>query len=212
MQHTRMLGAALDFTTLAVVRSRQADLPIMDTPYQLVKPSMARFAIDALQTRYATRRSMLHRATDVDLDIYHAATKELAPKEANYARCVSTLSAIDQAIKCRLRHDDDKCISCKTCKFSLVHIYWHCQHPALVQARQAHTDPKQQFLVDQASAMPNHILIGIPSALTLSPATPWWTDQHVTFSSDCSPDAQRFLVLTYLLMNLFPPGWLSIAP
>ena len=71
MQQTHMLGATLDFTTLDVVRNKQADLPIMDTPYQLVKPSIARFAFHALQIYYASRRTMLHQATDVDPDSYH---------------------------------------------------------------------------------------------------------------------------------------------
>ena len=86
MQQTHMLGATIDFTTLAVVRNSQADLPIMDTPYQLVKPSIARFAFNALQTYYATRRTFLHQATDVDPGIYPEATKALEPKEANCIR------------------------------------------------------------------------------------------------------------------------------
>ena len=77
MQQTHMLGATLNFTKLAVVRNRQADLPIMDTPYQLVKPSNARFAFNALQTYHASRRTMLRQATDIDPDIYHEAVKGL---------------------------------------------------------------------------------------------------------------------------------------
>ena len=81
-----MLGATVDFAKLAVVRNKQADLPIMDTPYQLVKPSIARLAFQALQTYYATRRTMLHQATDVDPDIYHEATKSLESKDASSIR------------------------------------------------------------------------------------------------------------------------------
>ena len=107
MQHTHMLGATIDFKSLAVIRNKQADLPIMDTPYQLVKPSFGRFAIQALQAYYATRRTMLHQATDVDPDIYHAATKSLELKDANCIRCVSTLSAVEQTITCRIEGLED---------------------------------------------------------------------------------------------------------
>ena len=136
----------------------------MDTPYQLVKPSIGRFAFQALQAYYATRRTMLHQATDVDPEIYHAATKNLEFKEANTIRCIITLSAVEQSIKCKIEGlEDDRCIFCKQCKSSLVHIYWHCQHPTLVQARQALTDPKQQLLRDQVHVLPDHILLGIPT-------------------------------------------------
>ena len=136
---------------------------------------------------------MLSLAKDVDPDIFHGAISKLAPKETNDIRSVATLSVVDQAIKCRFeRHDEDKCIFCKNSKSSLVHTYWHCQHPALVQARQAHTDPKQQYLLDQAHALPDHILLGIPTALSLCPSTPWWTDQQVDFTAGCSPDALKF--------------------
>ena len=136
---------------------------------------------------------MLHQATDIDPDIYHEVVKGFEPKEANYVRCISTLSAIDQAIKCRFEGlDDDKCILCKTCKSSLTHIYWHCQHPTLVQARHALTDPKQQFLLDQVHVLPDHILLGVPTALTISPNTPWWTNHPVDFTANCSPAAQQF--------------------
>ena len=168
MQNTFMLGATIDFQALALVRHKLADLPIMDTPFQLLKPSFGRYAFQALHSYYATRRTLLRQATDVDPDIYHVATKDLEIKDANCIRCVSTLSAVEQSLKCRIEGlADDTCIFCKQCKSSLVHIYWHCTHPALVQARQALTDPKQQFLLNQLHVLPDHILLGIPTSLSL---------------------------------------------
>ena len=193
MQHTFMLGAALDFQVLAVIRHKQADLPIMDTPYQLIKPSIGRFVFQALHSYYATRRTMLQQATDVDPDIFHEATKALESKDANCIRYVSTLSAVEQSLKCRIEGSvDDMCIFCKKCKSSLVHIYWHCPHPTLVQARQALTDPRQQFLLDQVHVLPDHILLGIPASLTICPNSPWWTNQHVDFTPACTHEAKQF--------------------
>ena len=69
MQHTYMMGAALNFATLAVVRDQRADIPILDTPYQLVKPTMARLAFNALHTHYTTTRTMLAQAKEIDPNI-----------------------------------------------------------------------------------------------------------------------------------------------
>ena len=44
---------------------------------------MARFAFNALHSYYATKRTMLSQASEVDPDIYHSATSKLAVKEAN---------------------------------------------------------------------------------------------------------------------------------
>ena len=83
MQHTHMFAAAINFTYLAVVRTQRADLPILEPPFQLPKPTMVRFAFDALQRVTSTKRAMLAGATDVDPRIYHKATVELGRKDAN---------------------------------------------------------------------------------------------------------------------------------
>ena len=81
MEHTHMLAAAIDFNSLAVVRSQRADLPIVDTPLQLLKPTMVRMAFDALQRVASTTRAMLANAVDVDPSLFHKATAELSKKD-----------------------------------------------------------------------------------------------------------------------------------
>ena len=104
-------GAALNFTTFAGVRNQRADIPILDTPYQLVKRTIARFAFNALHTHYTTTRTMLAQAKEIDPDIYHSAISELGAKEANYIRSIATLSVVGKAIKCRIEGaQDDRCI------------------------------------------------------------------------------------------------------
>ena len=204
MQHTYMTGAVVDFKSLAVMRHNKADLPIMDTPYPLIKPSFARHAFQSLQAYYATRRTMLHHATDVDPDIYHAATRNLDQKDANCIRCVATLSAMEQSIKCRLEGlQDDLCNFCKNAKSSLAHIYWHCKHPTLVQARQAITDPTQQYLLEPVHTLPDHILLGIPSAHAICPNTPWWTNQTVDFTTSCTHDVLQFFGVDHSFDSAF---------
>ena len=117
---------------------------------------------------------MLAGATDVDPSIYHKATVELGRKDANIVHSVATLSTIDQSLKCRFEGtSNETCIFCKECKSSVVHVLWYCKHPELLRARCAYTDPKQKYLVEQAHALPNHLLLGITPSLSLDPMTPW---------------------------------------
>eukprot|EP00973_Karenia_brevis_P015891 2174482-Karenia_brevis.AAC.1 len=52
-------------------------LPILDTPFQLLKPTMLRFAFDALHRIVSKTRTVLHDAPAVDPKIYCAATRDL---------------------------------------------------------------------------------------------------------------------------------------
>ena len=110
-----MMGAAFDFQT--VIRQHREDIPVLDTPFQLVRSTIARFVFNALHSHYTTTRTMLAHAHEIDPDIYHSAVNQLESKESNYVRSIATLTVVDQAIKCRIEGaQDDRCISCKACK------------------------------------------------------------------------------------------------
>ena len=102
-----MFGVVISLGSLAIVRHERAGLPIMDTPSQLLKPSISRLAFDAMQRAFASKRSMLTCATDVDPSLYHEATVGLCTKSANYVRSAATLSSIDQSLTCGFESGDD---------------------------------------------------------------------------------------------------------
>ena len=189
-----MLGATVDFDTLAIHSHELPNMHIVDTPFQLLKPTMLRFAFDAVHRSLAHTRTVLKNAPKIDVDIFKQALSGREDHFQNVVRCISTLSNVEQAMQCRIGEvTSDLCAYCKSCPSSTHHIIWECSHIKLVEARNNLTDPTQALLLTHAAHLPLHLLYGIPPPLALLPSSPWWTNEsNQEFREDISNDGKKF--------------------
>eukprot|EP00973_Karenia_brevis_P087178 12087006-Karenia_brevis.AAC.1 len=57
IQHVHMLGATVDFDTFAIHTHLLPAMPILDTPFQLLKPTMLQLAFDAVHRAISHTRT-----------------------------------------------------------------------------------------------------------------------------------------------------------
>eukprot|EP00973_Karenia_brevis_P063530 8828776-Karenia_brevis.AAC.1 len=152
-------------------------------PYQLLKPTIRRFAFDKVHIASARERSLLADLNGLDTDVFKAA---LLPDQKdnrhhnNVIRTVATLSAVDHSDLKRFGAlEDDTCPFCGTDASSTHHCIWKCSHPELIQARNDTDDPMQKLLVEHVDILPTSLQLGIPSKLALLPCGPWWSNDTI---------------------------------
>eukprot|EP00973_Karenia_brevis_P051700 7180780-Karenia_brevis.AAC.1 len=208
LQFVHYMGATLDFDSFTLRSPLSFDINVIAIPYQLLKPTILSFAADAVHSVYSQSRTILKGAPNLDTRVFRAATRNQSDHYTNVIHAVATLSTVDQSILHRfVSSTSEVCPYCRSCVSSVHHMIWFCTHPKLVAARQAVTHPDQHLMLQCTNVVPIHLLYGIPTKLTLLPATPWWTNDAMT-SVDGRPftsDEQRLLGIdtTYPLDGAF---------
>ena len=196
LQNTHLLGAAIDVKKHVIFAHTRADVNYMDMPFQLLRSTICEFAFDQVHFASSKQRTLLHTVPRVDTDTYHRAMRvdvEDKHRRTNLVHAVSTLSAVDQSALQRFgATDNDLCIFCGACKWSVHHCIFECGHPQLAKARSELQHPDEQHILDHYQLLPIAMLYGIPPKMALQPKGVWWSNEPLPqlMNSTVHPDVR----------------------
>eukprot|EP00973_Karenia_brevis_P076633 10644878-Karenia_brevis.AAC.1 len=189
LRSTAHMGSAIDHSHHVLHSRFSVDLPYFDMPFQLFRPSLISLAFDAVHFVSSESRTVLQNFPIFDVSLYRDALPTDDLHYVNVLKNISSLSSVDQATLHKFdASKSDVCIFCECCVSSRHHILWHCSHPALVAARQAHTDDMQRLILEALDVLPLPMLYGLTPPLALLPHSPYWCnsfeEEHVAGMSD----------------------------
>eukprot|EP00973_Karenia_brevis_P088194 12229058-Karenia_brevis.AAC.1 len=177
LQQLHYFALALDAHTLHLHHSNFEPFPFVSCPYQLLKPTIFRFAVHARNKFAISQRSALKHATQIDEIVFHKAMARNDDVSHNrIVRYLATLGAVHKGT-CQKYVDDDQDAICPFCNeevASHAHYMWTCKHPTLAEARNDSTPELIQHMLENLHAFPTFLLYGIPQALNASFTHSWW--------------------------------------
>ncbi len=154
----RQVGANLtpDFK---VTKLKEADISIIDLPWQHLKKAISDLAVHHRATLAEEDRSHLTNLDEVDNQIVKKIIGSLGPKEVKVYNHVSTGAAWSEAHLEEIGYSDGKCKHCGGGMKDITHICWDC--PEISKHRKVH-DLKDV----NPDLLPDFIKHGVPKAMS----------------------------------------------
>eukprot|EP00973_Karenia_brevis_P023017 3170818-Karenia_brevis.AAC.1 len=146
-------------------------------PIQIFRPFVLKLAFDAIHLVVSKTRTYIRDMPTFDPSIFVSALPTSDRHACNVLKSIASCSSVDQSLLHRFNAQNSKlCIFCGQCVSSVHHILWECTHEGLVHARNQHTHPSQQHVLDALPILPLHMLYGLTPPLALMPCNPYWAN------------------------------------
>eukprot|EP00973_Karenia_brevis_P012597 1709079-Karenia_brevis.AAC.1 len=191
LQQLHFFAFALDADTCVLHHPLRQPFAFTTCPYQLLKPTIFKVAIQARNKQAITQRSVLQHATQIDAEVFHKAmAKTTDTTHHNITRYIATLGSVHQGTyhkHNKLGPDDNICPFCNEEAATMTHMIWDCKHTTLTTTRHKDNPDIINIVLDNLQAFPTFLLHGIPQVLHSSFMHAWW---HTP-----SPFAQHFAQL-----------------
>ncbi len=161
------LGAGLT-NELIIKIEGEADIDIINMPWQHLKKAVAELVIRNRNKLAAKQRTHLSQVDEIDNQMIKKIVNKLGPKEQKVYRHIATGGAWADNHLADIGQSDGLCPHCDKQVNDITHILWECEH--------IHKHRKHRDLCDMDHAqLPLHIKHGVPSAMTNDIQAPYWS-------------------------------------
>ena len=173
LENVHWMAATLHIPSFTLSAKFDHDIHILSDPFNHVQAALPILAARVVHSQVALSRTVLQDCPAIDAQLYSEACKTLTPDQRGIMFGISTLSIADQAYLHRVDEDiSDVCIFCGKCVSSVEHIYWNCDHPRLVEARNTVSDDAAQAklertIIENSNCLTPSLRHGIPPPLAL---------------------------------------------
>ena len=176
------VGARIDTNDLSIHHVAHHPLSVQYARFQALARVTQDIAIRASTAQAASTRTDLASCSSFDHSDIHYALGKHDQQTKNITRYVASLGTVSFAMQHRYDADvPQHCHYCGDPDGTTRHLLWQCQHPMLVQARNTtaetghdHHAQDCRLLDIDFSCLPPSLLLGIPSAINVDPAQPFW--------------------------------------
>ena len=143
--------------------AEEADLDIMNTPFQALEPEVVKRAMKARAEVAAKQSNKREGMGEIDIQVDRKAKKELDKADRKRLRKVQSLAEWSaQEVKERIdEHQDTTCRNCGAADYSKDHAIWECACARIQEARRRAAPRIAQIGKDTIKGM---VRMGIPPA------------------------------------------------